>query len=145
MNSKVCIDASFILKLVLPEDFSDSVHRIWTGWVEKGKRIYAPYLLIYETHSVIRNKVYRKELTSSEGKAASEAMRDQEIIFYHSPTIPKVAWDFAKKYNRPVLYDTFYLAVAKEIESEFWTADKKLINSLNADTKLSWVKSVFDI
>ncbi len=142
MNSKVCIDASFVLKLVLPEDCSDKVHLIWTEWIEKRKSIHAPYLLIYEAHSVIRNKVYRDELTLEEGIEALDILREQEIIFYHSSMTEKVAWDFARKYNRPTLYDTFYLAVAKEIESEFWTADEKLVNSLN--NEISWVRYVFD-
>lgn len=145
MNSKVCIDASFILKLVLPEDYSEKIHLIWAEWIEKRKRVYAPYLLMYETHSVIRNKVYREEITSNEGIAASEILRELEIILYHSPMTVKIAWDFAKKYNRPTLYDTFYLAVAKEIESEFWTADQKLVNSLNNENGISWVRSVFDL
>ena len=142
MNSKVCVDASFILKMVLPEDYSDKVHLIWTGWIEKRKSIHAPYLLIYETRSVIRNKIYRDELTLEEGIEASEVLREQEIIFYHSSVTENIAWDFARKYNRPTLYDSFYLAVAKEIESEFWTADRELVNSLNK--KIPWVKSVFD-
>jgi predicted nucleic acid-binding protein len=142
MNSKVCIDASFLLKLVLPEDHSEKVHLIWTEWISKTKNIYAPYLLIYEIHSVIRNKVHRKELTLDEGIAASDVLVDQEIIFYHSPMTTKIAWDFATKYNRPTLYDSFYLAVAKELKTEFWTADRKLVNSLN--TEIPWLKSVFD-
>ena len=142
MNSKICIDASFILKLVLPEDYSEKVHLIWTEWVEKEKGIHASYLLIYETHSVIRNKIYREEITTNEGIAASEILRELEIILYHSPMTVKIAWDFAKKYNRPTLYDTFYLAVSKEIEAEFWTADRKLVNSLN--NEISWVNSIFD-
>ena len=142
MNSKVCIDASFFLKLVLPEDYSEKVHIIWTEWVNKRKNIYAPYLLIYEIHSVIRNKVYRKELTLEEGITASDVLGEQDIIFYYSPMSVKVAWDLAKRYNRPTLYDSFYMAVAKEIESELWTADRKLVNSLNDE--IAWVKSVFD-
>ena len=54
----------------------------------------------------------------------------------------KLAWDFASKYNRPTLYDTFYLAVAKESESKFWTADKTSVNSL--DNEIPWVRYVFD-
>ena len=142
MDSKVCIDASFFLKLVLPEDHSEKVHIIWTEWVNKGKNTYAPYLLIYEIHSVIRNKVYRKELTLKEGITASDVLGEQDIIFYYSSMSVKVALDFAERYNRPTLYDSFYMAVAKEIESELWTADKKLVNSLNDE--IPWVKSVFD-
>lgn len=142
MNSKVCVDASFALKLVLPEDYSDKAHLIWSQWVNKRADIYAPYLLMYETQSVIRNKVYHEQLTLDEGTMASEVLREQEIIFYHSLMTEKLAWDFAKEYNRPTLYDTFYLAVAKELKTELWTADKRLCNSLN--NEISWVRYVFD-
>ena len=142
MNSKVCVDASFALKLVLPEDYSDKAHLIWSQWVNKRADIYAPYLLMYETQSVIRNKVYHEQLTLDEGTMASEVLREQEIIFYHSLMTEKLAWDFAKKYNRPTLYDTFCLAVAKELKTELWTADKRLCNSLN--NEISWVRYVFD-
>ncbi len=130
------------MKLVLPEDYSEKVHSIWAEWISKRKSIHAPYLLIYETHSVIRNKVYRKELTLEEGITASDVLGEQDIIFYYSPMSVKAALDFAKRYNRPTLYDSFYMAVAKEIESELWTADRKLVNSLNDE--IVWVKSVFD-
>jgi len=142
MNSKVCIDASFFLKLVLPEDYSEEAHAVWTEWVNKRKNIYAPYLLINETHSVIRNKVYRKELTSEEGTMASAVIEEQDIIFWYSAISVKAAWDYAKKYNRPTLYDSFYMSVAEETESELWTADSRLVNSLKVE--IPRVKSVMD-
>ena len=86
--------------------------------------------------------MYRKELTLEEGITASEILKEQEIIFFYSPMTVKIARDFANNYNRPTLYDSFYLAVAKEIESEFWTANRKLINSLN--NEIPWVKSTFE-
>jgi predicted nucleic acid-binding protein len=81
-------------------------------------------------------------LTLEEGITASDVLGEQDIIFYYSPMSVKAALDFAKRYNRPTLYDSFYMAVAKEIESELWTADRKLVNSLNDE--IVWVKSVFD-
>lgn len=143
MNSKVCVDASFVLKLVLPEDHSPKVHLLWTEWIKEGYRIYSTYLLVYETHSVIRNKVHRGEIEPDEGTAASDALRELEVILYHSPLTVKIAWEFAQRYSRPTLYDSFYLAVAKEVESEFWTADRKLLNSLKM-AEVPWVRSVFD-
>lgn len=142
MNFKVCVDASFALKLVLPEDYSDKVHLIWSQWVKKRADIYAPYLLMYETHSVIRNKVYRNELAPEEGETAIEVLMGQNIMLYHARTVEKIAWEFAKKYDRPTLYDAFYLAVAKELKTELWTADKRLCSSLN--NEISWVRYVFD-
>lgn len=92
MNSRVCVDACFVLKLVLPEDYSDKVHLIWSQWVKKRADIYAPYLLMYETHSVIRNKVYRDELTLEEGEAAIEVLMEQNIILYHAQTEPELRY-----------------------------------------------------
>ena len=142
MDSKICVDASFILKLVLPEDYSDKVHLMWNEWVEKEASIYAPYLLIYETGSVIRNKIFRDEIALDEGKEAARVLNAQEVIFYHSQMIEERAWDLAVTYEKPTLYDAFYLAVAEEIGAEFWTADKRLVNSLKKE--IPWVKSVFD-
>ena len=142
MDSKVCVDASFVLKLVLPEDYSDKVHQIWSKWVKNGVDICAPYLLVYETHSVIRNKVYRKELTSEEGQSAIKVLMEQNIILYHARTLGEIAWEFARQYDRPTLYGAFYLAVAKELKTEFWTADKKLHNRIG--NEINWMRSVFD-
>ena len=86
--------------------------------------------------------MYRKELTLEEGITASEILKEQKIIFFYSPMTVNIARDFANNYNRPTLCDSFYLAVAKEIESEFWTANRKLINSLN--NEIPWVKSTFE-
>jgi predicted nucleic acid-binding protein len=77
-----------------------------------------------------------------EGAIAAEILMEQEINFYHTPTTVKMAWDFAGQYHRLTLYDAFYLAIAKELESEFWTADQKLYNSISHE--ITWVRSVFD-
>lgn len=58
MNSSVCVDASLVLKLVLPEADSDRAHRLWRSWLETdtdgaseraglgtGRTIWAPYSL----------------------------------------------------------------------------------------------------
>ena len=41
------------MKLVLPETYSDKVNHIWTERTDKS--MHAPYMLIYETQSVIKN------------------------------------------------------------------------------------------
>ena len=73
---------------------------------------------------------------------ASAVIEEQDIIFWYSAMSMKAVWDYAKKYNRPTLYDSFYMSVAEETESELWTADSRLVNSLNGE--IPWVKSVMD-
>jgi predicted nucleic acid-binding protein len=40
--------------------------------------------------------------------------------------------------HRASEYDSFYLAIAEEFKAELWTADKRLINSLQ-DHKPTWL------
>ncbi len=53
------IDASFLLKIFLPEEKSDEAEMLWSRWVEDHVEIIVPTLIIFEVTSVIRNKVFR--------------------------------------------------------------------------------------
>ncbi len=56
---QVAVDASFLLKLFLPEDRSDQAEELWKAWVENHAEIVAPTLIVFEVSSVIRNKGFR--------------------------------------------------------------------------------------
>jgi len=85
----VVVDASVILKLVLPEDGSEEVGRLWRQWAEQDTEIAAPFLLAYEVTSVLRNKVFRGELSPEAGEAAFVASRAQEVALRHPEGIRK--------------------------------------------------------
>ena len=70
-SSLVVVDASFVLKLVLPEKPSDGVRRAWGKWVEQGVEVSAPYLLLC-------HKAFHGELTPEEGEAALLAIQAQD-------------------------------------------------------------------
>lgn len=141
-NEKVCVDASLVLKLVLAEEYSDKVESLWTEWIEKEIHIFAPSLLAFEVTSVIRNHVYRGNLTEEEGEMAFEAVFALGINFKYPEMLHQKAWELAKQFNRPTAYDTHYLALALIEDCEFWTADKRLYNAVGGT--LSWVKWVGD-
>lgn len=122
----VVVDASVILKLVLPEDGSEEVGRLWRQWAEQDTEIAAPFLLAYEVTSVLRNKVFRGELSPEAGEAAFVASRAQEVALRHPEGIEERAWGIAKTWNLPTSYDTAYLALAELLDCEFWTADRRL-------------------
>ena len=90
MEAKVCVDASLALKLVLAEADSDLAQSQWQTWTEAGVEIISPDLFVYETTSVLRNRVYRKEITQSE---ADEAFRilDSLDISYHKPAAMRIS------------------------------------------------------
>jgi predicted nucleic acid-binding protein len=138
--SLVAVDACFALKLLLPEEYSEHVRRIWESWVKNGTEISAPYLLAYEVVSVLRNKVSREELSPEEGEAALLAMNGQGIHLLHPEGLDQMAWDLARELNRPTAYDTSYLALSRILDCVCWTADARLKNAASGKIhNLRWV------
>ncbi len=140
MASSICVDASLALKLVLAESESDAAQAEWQSWLQAGVEIVAPDLFIYETVSVLRNRVYRREITPSEADEGFRVLTTLDIRFYEPAGIRQAAWELARRFNRPTVYDAFYLALAQEQGCEFWTGDKRLYNSVKS--QLKWVHTV---
>lgn len=137
MESRICVDASLALKLVLSEPDSDSAQAEWQNWIRAGVEIVAPNLFTYETASVLRNRVYRKEITQSEADEALRILAALDITYYQPAGIRQAAWELARRFNRPTAYDAFYLALAQEEGCPFWTGDKRLYNTVKS--QLKWV------
>ena len=137
MDSKICIDASVALKLVLSEPDSEVAEAEWQRWLEAGVEILAPLLFVYETRSVLRNRVFRKALTPSEADEAARIIADLSITYLHPPAITQSAWELARRFNRPTVYDSFYLALAQLQGCPFWTGDKRIHNAVKKD--FGWV------
>ncbi len=140
MSSQVCVDASFALKLVLEEEDSDVAQAMWTAWSAQDVEIIAPCHLIFEATSVIRNHVYRREISAEAGQVAFDAFLAQEIKLLHPGRLEKRAWELARQYNRPTAYDAYYLALAEHASCELWTADGRLYKAVR--DALPWVKSL---
>lgn len=120
------VDASVVLKLLLPEEGSESARRSWWRWLEGDTEIVAPFLLAYEVVSVLRNKVFRGELPPEAGEAAFVAFRSQDIALVHPDGIEEETWRLATLWKLPTGYDATYLALAEMMSYEFWTSDRRL-------------------
>lgn len=138
--SDVCVDASFVLKLVLFEPERGRVRAQWAGWVRDGHTVIAPWLWAFETHAVLRRKVARGELTDLEGREAWRILRRQGIRTVHPRGLFERAWIIAAELSRPTTYDAVYLAAAELRGCELWTADQRLVNAVGS--RFSWVRSV---
>lgn len=127
----VCVDASFALKVVLPEEESQFVVMKWEEWQAEGITVVAPWLFAFEVMAVLRQKVARRHLTTREGLAACETIWDIGVELRHHEALWSRAWELAAQYHRPTTYDTCYLALAELLDCELWTADRRFLTSLN--------------
>ncbi|MEJ5197962.1 MAG: type II toxin-antitoxin system VapC family toxin [Anaerolineae bacterium] len=141
-GSVVCIDASLLIKLVIPEPYSEEVEALWQGWARYSTQRVAPRLLFYEITSVLRKKVYRRLLTDDEAEMALERALAFRIELIDPADLHKRAWAVARRLNQPAAYDSHYLALAELLECPFWTGDERLFNAVHE--ALTWVHWVGD-
>lgn len=133
----MCIDASLGLKLVLPELDSQTARALWQKWIADQTVRVAPSLFLSEGIAVIRNRAYRKLITSEEAEELQDAFLGLPVQIASPDGLIKRAWELATKFDRPNAYDSHYLALAEKLECDFWTADERLFNAVKDD--LPWV------
>lgn len=138
---KVCIDASLVLKWVLPETYTDRAQELLRDWITKRYALIAPTLFIFEVTSALRNKVYRQIITQEEGFSALNQILHGRIELITTPNLVERAWAISEALELPTAYDAFYLALAKEEGCNFWTADENLVRILKRQ-KIHWAKWV---
>jgi predicted nucleic acid-binding protein len=142
MNSAICVDASILIKLLVEEENSDLARSLWQSWLDAGIERVAPPLLIYEIIAVLRKQVYRGLITAQEGDEAFNLAQDAPVSLLAPSGLHRLAWEFAKRFNRPTAYDSHYLALAELLNCAFWTADERLFNTVKIE--LPWVRWLGD-
>jgi predicted nucleic acid-binding protein len=138
MNSPIAVDASFLVKLILPEEGADEAASLWESWVSEGRTLVAPTLLPYEAASAIRKQVQRAALGTDVGEEAlSHLQRLLTMVILIPPDeLHEVAWGLAERYRRPNLYDAYYVALAASTGSELWTSDARLQRTMPGEPNI---------
>lgn len=142
MKSPVCVDASLIVRTLVPGPLTEGALALLEKWRREEISRIAPALIAFEVTSTLRRLVYREVITPEEGKEAFEEFMTLDIRLSHRKGIFPLAWELAKQFNRPRAYDTAYLAYARLNNCNFWTADEKLYNAVKKE--LDWVKWIGD-
>lgn len=142
MSFLICVDASLVLRTLVPGAHSDRSAALLKRWQGESIRLVAPALLAFEVTSVLRRLVHLGALTAAEGEDAFESFLRLEIRMTHRRDVFQLAWRLARELERPRAYDTAYLAVARLNGCDLWTADERLFNACRAN--LPWVRWVGD-
>lgn len=138
-STEVCVDASLAIKVVVPEAGSDKADALFDQWAGEETQLIAPAFFDVETDSILRQKVsLRRELTIAQAQRAFTSLQGLPIKTTHSPEQRKRAWEIARQFQFPTVYDATYLALAELRRCEFWTADEKLFNQVK--DKLTFVQ-----
>ena len=129
MNSRVCVDASLVIALLVPERFSKSCFDLWGKWVAADIGAIAPQLLRYEITSVLYRKAVTNQVSFSDAKKALDRYLVMDIASVDTATLSSRAFELAKQFKQPNTYDCHYLALAEQLNCPFWTLDHRLYNA----------------
>jgi len=138
-NSWLCIDANLVIRLVAdPKD--EAVRRLWEQWHAERRQLAAPSLLYYEA----TNALYRYQrlglMSASSVRLALKAALSLPLRLHGDVSLHQRALGLAERFSLPAAYDAHYLALAEWLGGDFWTADRRLVQAVQAE--LPWVHLV---
>lgn len=140
MNAYICVDASVAAKWVLPEEYRDQALGFYEDSRSRSATIAVPPHFPVEVTNVIRRRVARHFLTHAEGLELLRIFVQFSVRLVIPQELYEEAFNLAERFNLPTVYDTHYLALAKLLGCDLWTADQGLLNALGE--KLPYVKWV---
>lgn len=134
----VCVDASIVVRFTLNPD-DTAIKRLWNSWSTQGVRLVAPTLLFYE----VTNGLYRQQkggvLSPKFVLEALDVALAMPVELVGDGDLHRRACLLAGTYRLPAAYDAHYLALAERLGVELWTADARLVNTLQP-FGVDWVK-----
>jgi predicted nucleic acid-binding protein len=83
-HSAVAVDASYLVRLLLPWEQNTSLLDRFTKWRQDRVDICAPDLLVAEVTSVFRQAVYREWITAAEGQVRSTVFWKNFLILNYA-------------------------------------------------------------
>lgn len=130
MNTYLVIDASFAFNLILPGLRQKSCQTLATQWHRDGYVLCAPTLWLYEITSALCKGVHFGQITRAEGQQTLLLAQKLGVqLFPPDDAQTALAFNWTMQLKRAAAYDSFYLALAKTLSTDLWTANKRLVNA----------------
>ncbi len=134
--SPICVDASFIIRLIETPP-NQGIGTLWQRWQAENRPIVAPALLLYEVTNALYKYVRQGLLTSEELDLALIDVDALNIALIENREMHRQAARLAQEFGLRAAYDAHYLALAQQMNAEFWTFDARLVKSVSQ--ALPWV------
>ena len=119
----IILDASVVVKWFSEEEYTEKALAIRERIRMGEERVIVPDLLLYELANALK---YNPSFDANDVSDALTSIFDMDLeIVTPIPEIINLAVALAFDYNITV-YDAFYIALAKDLELTFITADRRL-------------------
>jgi len=125
-TSAVCVDASFVLRMFMGPDDAEAWEQ-WDAWLREGRSIHAPHLLAYEVVNALCRYHRAGYLSLPSVELALDAALSLPLCLESPRALHLAALRLAAGLDLAAAYDAHYLALARQLDAELWTADARLL------------------
>lgn len=139
--SRVVVDASVAVKWCLPsvgEELVAEAEELLASSRRDEIQFLVPDLFWVEVGNALWKATRRNEISPANSAAALSFLRDLDIATLPSMDMVPQALDLAVRHVRTV-YDSLYVVLAVQSNSEMITADERLANALAARFPVKWL------
>lgn len=124
---RLVVDASVVAKWVLPEPLSTEALAL------RGCEVMVPDLAFADLANLLTMRVVRREMTATEASTALQFTLAVDLICFPSRDLVTEALAMAGNLHHPA-YDLIYVALARQQNARFITADMRLVTKIRRMT-----------
>lgn len=147
MAELVVFDSSVLVKLFILEEGSDAAATIFAGHVEANDTVVAPSWAWAEVGSILTRRLRQPAVAKRDASEAWHRLLDLPIDYVDDRAVRERAWELARAFDLPTLYDAAFMAVTEvargPAQRSFWTADADLVRRLG-QRRPSYVRQLSD-
>ncbi len=130
----IVVDASVAVQWFYTEPLSTRAHVLLESTRSDGEVLAAPGLLLTEFSNRVRQAVRRGESVDVAERVVDQFCQLPIAILPRLPDelrmVTRRALAIANRFDLQATYDAHYLALAELLDCDFWTADRRLLNTL---------------
>lgn len=135
------VDANVAVKWLLPaagEGLIDQANHLLSLHVKRALQLIAPDLILAEIGNVLWKAVRRGRTSQTEAENSLRRFTELELEIVPAEDLLVPALQIAGTCNRS-FYDSLYVALALNANTELITADERLVNALGSRFPVRWL------
>ncbi len=141
------VDASVAVKwIITAEVYAEQAGLLYLHASLGAVQLYGPPHLKGEVANALLQRVRTREtvrqLTVDEAREALDVFLDIYVEVQTPSNLYEEALSFALTHGLPSIYDSIYVVLARELGTELWTADQRLLRAVGGVAP--WVRSIAD-
>jgi predicted nucleic acid-binding protein len=141
--SNVVVDASIAAKWIFAEVDSPVANLLRAQWVRQGLQPTAPNWLLCEVANIVLRRVREETVAFPDAQQDFKELVRFIAVRQVDSSLFTRAIEIALQFGQGAVYDAHYLALAEQLDCEYWTADTQFWQAVRSDIdRVKWLGQI---